>query len=142
TKEAGRTTQREGPPRPRFPQAKWKERDPQVQHPNRDEDSAKRNAIVDHEMQDPTVVQRAELPGSHAEINRVVREQLAGRRLKNGEASTRDKKDRGDEQQRAAVAHGCLHEAAIVLCQKRSLTGRKPAPAKYGSSRRPSSGQL
>ena len=71
-----------------------------------------------------------------------MRQEVAGRRLENGEASTRQKKDRRDDQQRPAVADRSLQEAAIVLCQKKILTGRNPALAKYGSRRRPSSGQL
>jgi hypothetical protein len=65
--------------------------------------------------------QRAELRCGHAEIERVVREEVAGRRLKNGEASTRHEEDRRHDQQRPAVADRSFNEAAIVLCQKRLL---------------------
>ena len=78
----------------------------------------------------------------HAEIHSIVREEVAARRLKNGEGSTRHEHDRREEQQRPAVADRCLQEAVIVVGQNKILTGRNAATAKYGSSRRPSSGQL
>jgi hypothetical protein len=78
----------------------------------------------------------------HSEIRRIVRQEVAGRRLDNGEAATRHQKDRADDQQRPTVADRALPDAARVLYQKKILTGRNPASAKYGSRRRPSSGQL
>jgi hypothetical protein len=85
---------------------------------------------VNHEVQDAAAIQRAELGGRHSEIDRIVREEVAGRRLQNGETSTRHKKDRRHNQQQAAVADRCLQNAAIVLGQKKILTGRRPTPAK------------
>jgi hypothetical protein len=72
-----------------------------------------------------------------------VREEVAGRRLKNGEASARHKKDRRDDQQQPAAGDDrSLLDAVIIACQNNILIGRNPARSEYGSSRRPSSGQL
>ena len=63
---------------------------------------------------------------------------MAGRRLKDGEGPTAHKKDSRKDQQGPAIAYRRLQKAAIVVCQKKSLSGRSPARSKHGSSRRAS----
>jgi hypothetical protein len=68
-------------------------------------------------------VHRAELRCGHTEIDRIVRQDVAGRRLNNDEGPAHHEQDGQEDHQRPAVADPRLHEAAIVPCQK-SLAGR------------------
>jgi hypothetical protein len=73
-------------------------------------------------MKNPAILERAEFVCTHAQIDRVVRQKISGRGLKDGEGATADKQDSRENQQRPAIADGCLQEAAIVVCQKKTLT--------------------
>jgi hypothetical protein len=55
---------------------------------------------VNHEEQDAAVVDRAELRRAHAEIDRVMRQEVPGRCLENGEHAAPDEKDRRQDEER------------------------------------------
>ncbi len=56
-----------------------------------------------------------------------MRQKVSRRRLKNGEGPASRKKDGREDQQRPAIANQRLEKAAIVVCQKKSLSGCSPA---------------
>jgi hypothetical protein len=68
-------------------------RQPQIEQSNGDQDPAERNAIVNHEVQDAAALEGAQLGCSHAKIDRIMRQEVASRCLKNGEGSASRKKD-------------------------------------------------
>jgi hypothetical protein len=72
-------------------------------------------------MQNPAAVQGAELARGHTEVDRVVRQEMAGRRLKNCEGPEPDEKDSREDEQRPAIVNKRLQKAALVVCQKMSL---------------------
>ena len=63
---------------------------------------------MDHKMNDPAFIDRAQLFGSHAEVSHVVGQEMAGRRQEECEQTGEDEQEAGEPEQRPAIADQCL----------------------------------
>src|SRR6516164_892591 len=83
--KAGNAAEQQGPPNPGFSYFERKRRQPQVDDRDRDERAAEADAIMEHEVNDPTFIDTAKFLREHPQECRIVRQKMPGRGLKYGE---------------------------------------------------------
>jgi len=115
TEEARGPAHCDRPPRPRLAAPHRKLEQPEPDHAERDQHAAERHAVVHHEMHDPAALHRTELLRRHAEVRRIVRQEMPGRRLEQRERAAADEHEGREPQQRAAVGEESAEERVFVM---------------------------
>jgi hypothetical protein len=115
--EPGGAADRKQPPGPGLPLAEREQHQVGVQDANREQRTAERGPVVDHELHDPAARDRAQVGGGHAEIGDVVGEELAACGQEDREPAGKDEAACGGKQQQDAVADDRLKEPTTPRCR-------------------------